>query len=120
MADNGALIIRGLFDAATLVRSREWQPLAEGVFISKIYETENSGPRAAFLRYLPGAAVSNHEHMGFEHILILHGTQVDGAKSYNAGTLVIHAPGSQHDLVAPEGCLALGVWEKPVVFTKNA
>lgn len=117
--DKNAVIVRGLFDAANLIASRDWQPLVEGVFISKIYETENSSPYAAFLHYLPGASVPNHQHMGFEHILILHGFQIDGEKIYNAGTLVIHSPGTQHHLSAPEGCIALGIWEKPVAFTSD-
>lgn len=117
MAFEQALIIKGLFDPAQLVATREWEPLAEGVFISKIYESDSHGARAAFLRYIPGASVPNHQHMGFEHILILDGWQMDGVTVYEAGTLVIHAPGTEHHLVAPEGCIALGVWERPVSFT---
>lgn len=116
MAFEGALILANLFKPAALLTTREWKPLTEGVFISAIYETENQGARAALLHYMPGASVPNHRHMGFEHILILDGWQKDGAVIYEAGTLVVHAPGSQHNLVAPEGCLALGIWEKPVAF----
>lgn len=113
------LIVENLFDPTTLIESREWQILAEGVFFSEIYDMENAGPRSAFLRYLPGASVPNHLHTGLEHILILHGSQTDGRRIYRAGTLVIHPPGTQHHLVSEEGCLALGVWEKPVAFTGN-
>lgn len=117
MGADTALIINNLFDPAALTAKCQWQPLTEGVFISKIYETENQGARAAFLRYLPGASVPNHQHMGFEHILILDGWQQDEETVYNVGTLVIHPPGTEHHLVAPEGCIALGIWEKPVAFT---
>ena len=112
-----AMIIEGLFNPAALIASRDWEPLAEGVFISPIYDMKNSGPRAAFLRYLPGASVPHHQHTGIEHILILQGSQKDGSTVYQAGTLVIHPPGTQHHLISEEGCLALGVWEKPVAFT---
>lgn len=119
MAFDRALIIQGLLDPKALAETREWQPLAEGVFISMIYEVENRGARAAFLRYLPGASVPNHQHTGFEHILILDGWQRDGETVYQAGTLVIHPAGTQHDLVAPEGCVALGIWERPVAFVSE-
>lgn len=115
-----ALIIEGLFTPLALIESRQWQTLAEGVFVSDIYDMENAGPRSAFLRYLPGASVPNHLHTGLEHILILHGSQTDGTRTYTAGTLVIHPPGTQHHLVSQEGCLALGVWEKPVAFTGSS
>lgn len=111
-----ALVIENLFDATALIASREWLPLVEGVFISPIYDMKESGPRAAFLRYLPGASVPHHQHLGLEHILILQGSQRDGPSVYKAGTLVIHPPGTQHYLVSEEGCLALGVWERPVAF----
>jgi len=116
-AIKNALIIDGLFDPTTLIESRAWQILAEGVYVSEIYDMGNAGPRSAFLRYMPDASVSNHLHTGLEHILILHGSQTDGSRIYRAGTLVIHPPGTQHHLVSQEGCLALGVWEKPVAFT---
>jgi anti-sigma factor ChrR (cupin superfamily) len=114
--DENAMIIENLFDAQTLIADREWRSLTEGVLISLIYDRDG-GSRAAFLHYQPGASVPNHRHMGFEHILILQGAQNDGEKTYRAGTLVIHPPGTQHHLVAPEGCLALGIWERAVAFT---
>lgn len=116
MVIDQALIVEGLLNPKSLLHTREWRPLTEGVFISTIYETGNHGSRAAFLRYLPGAAVPNHQHTGFEHILILDGWQMDGATLYEVGSLIIHPPGTEHDLVAPEGCIALGIWEKPVSF----
>lgn len=117
MGTDKPLIIKNLFDTHALTANCQWQPLTEGVYIAKIYEAENRGARSAFLRYLPGASVPNHEHLGFEHILILDGWQQDDETVYEAGTLVIHPPGTQHHLVAPEGCIALGIWEKPVSFT---
>lgn len=110
------LIVEGLFDAQTLLASRDWQPLTEGVFISAIYEEGASGARAAFLHYLPGAAVPLHLHAGIEHILILQGAQHDGDRIYKKGDLVIHGLDSRHQLSSPEGCLALGIWERPVSF----
>lgn len=110
------LILHNLFDCDQLLASRQWQSLREGVNISPIYTEDGLGPRAAFLHYLPGAQVPNHVHQGFEHILILHGSQIDGDQVYATGTLVIHTPESNHQIRSPEGCVALGIWEKPVRF----
>lgn len=111
-----SLIIEGLFEPARLVAEHAWEPLAEGVFTAPLYSAAKHGCRAALLHYLPGSKVGKHLHVGFEHILILQGSQIDGTEVYSAGTLVIHKPGSQHDLFSPEGCLALGIWEHPVEF----
>lgn len=116
MAEFEHYVLPGLFDKSRLIASREWQTLRDGVFISPIYQIDEMGPRAAFLHYTPGASVPNHVHQGFEHILILHGSQIDGEQVYGAGTLVIHGPASNHQINSPEGCVALGVWEKPVRF----
>lgn len=110
------LVLPGLFDPEQCIAQRDWQPLAEGVFISTLYETGDYSSRAALLHYLPGAQVASHQHAGFEHILILQGSQFDGDAMYEAGTLVIHKPDTRHTLYSPEGCIALGIWEKPVQF----
>ena len=109
-------ILEGLFEPDNLVEQRDWEVLRDGVNISVIYDEGRDGPRAAFLHYLPGASVPVHEHVGYEHILILSGTQQDGKNVYHKGTLVIHKPGSQHNIRSPEGCIALGIWQKPVKF----
>ena len=112
----GNMVLQHLFDEQFIVRTRQWQPLREGVNISPIYEVDEMGPRAAFLHYLPGASVPKHIHQGIEHILILHGSQIDGQVTYTTGTLVVHGPDTFHNIHSPEGCLALGIWEKPVKF----
>lgn len=117
MADfETSLVVSGLLDTQGLLTRFDWQPLAEGVFIATFYETGAHGSRAALLHYLPGASVASHQHSGFEHILILQGSQRDGDAVYRQGDLVIHKPGTHHTLHSPEGCIALGIWERPVVF----
>lgn len=110
------LIVNALFDKEALLEQRTWSPLCEDVFSSVIYESDSNNPKAAFLHYLPGASVPEHQHVGIEHILILHGSQIDGDKIYTPGTLVIHGPDTHHNLKSPEGCIALGIWQKPVMF----
>lgn len=111
----GCTVLDNIFDVEKLITERVWDVLREGVFISFIYNTEG-GAQAAFLHYLPGASIPRHVHTGFEHILILQGSQEDGEKTYQKGTLVIHRPDSSHEISSPEGCFALGIWEKPNTF----
>lgn len=109
-------VVEGLFDAEALLLQREWDVLREGVNISIIYDLGDQGPRAAFLHYVPGASVPVHEHIGYEHIIVLHGSQQDEKGIYGKGSLLIHSPESKHGVRSPEGCIALGIWQKPVRF----
>lgn len=113
---NDTLVIHELFNVQQLLTTRTWQPLREGVNISPIYADGEGGARAAFLHYLPGAVVDAHEHAGYEHILVLQGTQADEAREYTSGDLTIQPPGTRHRVVSAQGCVALAIWEKPVRF----
>ncbi len=109
-------LLQNIFDTERLEAEREWKPLRPGVDISIIYESDNEAPMAGFIRYQPGASVPAHMHKGFEHILILDGSQQDGKKTYSKGMLVIHTPGTCHNILSSQGCLALAIWQKPVEF----
>lgn len=91
-----------------------WQPFRPGVRIHWLYRTDDDGPAAALLRYEPGATVPLHEHLGWEHILILSGAQSDGHKRLPEGTLMISAPGTQHAIQSEDGCIALAIWQRQV------
>jgi anti-sigma factor ChrR (cupin superfamily) len=84
--------------------------------VSWIYGKDHDGPRAAFLRYQPGASVPTHEHLGYEHIFVLAGAQSDGTTRYPAGTFSVFPPGWHHAIESPEGCLALAIWTGPLAF----
>jgi anti-sigma factor ChrR (cupin superfamily) len=94
----------------------EWLPFHPGVDIHWLYREENGGPSAALIRFQPGASVPLHEHRGFEHIYILHGSQSDGNGCLRAGSLMVHLPGTRHSIVSQEGCLVLAIYEKPAEF----
>jgi predicted ChrR family anti-sigma factor len=96
----------------------EWQPFHPGVDIHWLYREENGGPSAALIRFQPGTSVPLHEHRGFEHIYILRGSQSDENGRLNAGSLMVHRPGTQHSIVSEEGCLVLAIYEKPAHFPK--
>ena len=107
------LILRDLFSATELDR-HDWQPFKAGIEIHVLYRTHAEGISAALLRYAPGARLQRHYHAGYEHILILSGSQIDDHGEHHAGTLLIHPPGTTHAIVSPRGCVVLAVWEKPV------
>ncbi len=93
-----------------------WQPFREGIEQVPLHEPAPSGLRAALLRYAPGASVPAHEHVGYEYILVLQGTQEDERGRHPAGTLLVNPPGSRHAVHSAEGCVVLAIWERPVQF----
>jgi anti-sigma factor ChrR (cupin superfamily) len=92
-----------------------WGSFREGIDIHRLYETAG-GPSAALLRYAPGAALQRHTHVGYEHIFILSGSQVDDSGEHAAGTLLVYEPGTSHTVRSPRGCTVLIIWERPVSF----
>jgi anti-sigma factor ChrR (cupin superfamily) len=93
-----------------------WSPFRPGIEIHRLAGQGDRGPASAILRYAPGASVPRHRHPGYEHILVLHGAQVDERGRHGAGCLVINPPGSEHAVHCPEGSIVLVLWEHPVVF----
>jgi anti-sigma factor ChrR (cupin superfamily) len=93
-----------------------WLAYKEGVDIFRLYGDGISGPTAALLRYHKGGEVPAHVHMGYEHILMLAGSQEDEHGIYNSGTLMINPPGTKHTVRSPAGCIVLAIYEKPVRF----
>ena len=92
-----------------------WEPFHPGISIVRLY-SETDGHSAALLRYDPGAGVPRHDHPGFEHILILSGSQIDERGVHPVGTLLVNPPGSSHEVNSPTGCIVLAIWEQPVHF----
>ena len=103
--------------AASLGEEDDWSPFRPGVSVRWLYRTDRDGPSAALLRYDPGASVPRHEHLGYEHIFVLHGSQSDERGHYPCGTLVVNRPGSSHAVTSADGCVVLIVWERGVRFT---
>jgi len=118
MAEPEARLVLGdlLRRAASLKDEPGWEELRPGVSIRRLYQAP-SGAAAALLRYQPGADIPAHEHLGYEHILVLDGAQSDEYGHYLAGTFVVNRPGSCHRVASEEGCVVLIVWERGVRFT---
>lgn len=94
----------------------EWHPFRPGVTAHWLYDEGNGGAAAVLLRYEPGARVALHEHVGYEHLLVLEGDQFDEDGSYPAGSFSIHPPGTRHSPGSVGGCIALLIYEKAVRF----
>ena len=93
-----------------------WGPFLPGIEIYRLYGDGIAGPTAALLRFEPGASVSLHEHTGYEHIIVLAGSQVDENTRAEAGTLIVNPPQSRHSVFTETGCIVLAIYEKPVAF----
>ena len=118
----GRFLLTGLFDGYEPPQ-QAFLPFAEGIEIVPVYGRDESGvelsetqPSAALLRYQPGAAVAAHRHPGFEHIIVLRGSQRDECGVYRRGDCIISAPGSRRSVRSDDGCLVLAIWNRPVRF----
>lgn len=106
--------------AASLKEEPGWQPFVPGIDVRWLYQTYPGGPAAALLRYEAGARSPLHQHLGFEHVLVLEGAQSDQFGCASAGTFTINPPGSSHSVFSETGCVVLIVWERGVRFLDGA
>lgn len=113
-------ILTGLTDIDVTQDQFEWEAFKEGIEISRIHDDKNEGPAAALLRYSAGAEAPMHLHVGYEHILILSGSQSDGVNVFSKGMLIISTPGSLHRIYSESGCIALAIWQSPVKFIEES
>lgn len=79
-----------------LGRVRWWRPLLRGARLAILSEDAATGTRLA-LAHMPGGKVfPRHEHLGFEHAVVLAGGYEDERGEFLAGDYVIYEPGSAH------------------------
>ncbi len=108
--------LHDLFHLAEHPDEIPWQPFKKGVDIHRLYGDGMVGPNAALLRFREASKIPLHEHPGFEHILVLAGSQRDQNGVISAGTLVISPPGSKHSVVSEAGCIVLAFYNDSVQF----
>ena len=116
---NGPVALTDLLTRSGDFSDRTWEDFRPGVEASWIYSNGDDGPAAAFLRYAAGAAIPWHWHPGYEHILVLEGSQSDENGLYRAGSVLISPPGTSHTVRSDEGCVVLAAWQKPVRFERD-
>jgi quercetin dioxygenase-like cupin family protein len=114
--DFPAIKLNDLFNLVARQAEIAWEPFRPGVDLHRIYGDGNSGSSAVLIRFQPGARVPRHEHDGYEHILVLSGSQQDENGVAAAGTLIVNPPGTSHSIFSPRGCIVLAIYEKPVRF----
>ena len=105
-----------LFDLASRLHEISWKPFGDGVEIHRLYGDGVTGPTAALIHFIKDAQIPRHYHEGYEHILILAGSQTDQNGKIEVGTLRIHPPGTSHSVVGQAGCVVLAIYEKAVTF----
>jgi anti-sigma factor ChrR (cupin superfamily) len=110
------LELKNLFQIGQNADSIPWQPFRDGVDIYRLYGDGAVGPTAALIRFRGEGRVPMDVHLGYEHILVLSGSQRDQNSTATAGTLMINAPGTRHSIVSESGCIVLAIYEKPVKF----
>ena len=93
-----------------------WSPFRPRIDVHRLYGDGESGAGAVLLRYQAGGCVPWHEHLGYEHILVLDGAQSDEHGCAEAGSLIINRPGTCHSVMSELGCIVLVIYEKPVRF----
>jgi anti-sigma factor ChrR (cupin superfamily) len=60
------------------------------------------------------------EHVGYEHIFVLAGSQQDENGVYGSGSFVVNPPGTRHKVSSKSGCIVLAIYEKPVRFVSDS
>jgi anti-sigma factor ChrR (cupin superfamily) len=111
--------LREIFNILQHEEDLPWSYFRDGVDIHRFYGDGINGPTAALIRFRKEARVPMHLHTGWEHILVLAGTQTDQNGTIGPGTLRIHPPGTYHSVVSHAGCIVLAIYEKPVKFLES-
>ena len=98
------------------VAQTPWEPTPyPGVDVKVLYR-DPSGTTTSLTRMAPGAVLPAHRHVGLEQSYVLEGTLVDDDGACTAGNYVWRRPGSVHKAWSPDGCLVLGIFERPNEF----
>jgi len=113
---DSVLKLTDLFHVSGWQHRIPWKPFKPSVEIYRLYGDGVTGPTAVLLRFQPGGRVALHEHIGYEHIIVLAGSQVDENSRTEAGTLIINPPGTSHSVLSETGCIVLAIYEQPVKF----
>lgn len=112
------IVMTDIMDMAARADTLDWQAFRDGVELFQIYGVMGAdGPSACLLRFQPGAKVPRHAHTGYEHIIVLAGGQTDDRGTYEAGTVLISPPGTDHAIVSEHGCIVLAIYQAPVSFS---
>ena len=106
--------------ASHYVRSAEleWEKMGSfgGVEMKVLYQDENSGLFTGLFRLSPGATIPLHEHTDVEQTFLLEGTFQDEDGVAQPGDFIWRPAGNRHTAYSPDGCVFLGIFQKPNKF----
>lgn len=109
--------LRALSSRYVDVADLPWTPTRfKGVDMKMLMEDKETGLMTALVRFAPGAALPDHEHVELEQTYVLEGSLEDHEGVATAGNYVWRPAGSRHDAHAPNGCIALSFFLKPNKF----
>lgn len=108
-------VFRSGFDLTELDWTTWSEPGRSGVQRYPLWipsETEDSV--GMLVRYPAGAHGDYHEHLGYELMLVLHGTlEHSNGQTFAAGDLIVEEPGTFHRMASAEGATILAIRTKP-------
>ena len=91
-----------------------------GVEIKVLMQDAETGMTTSLTRLAPGAELPDHTHVGIEQTFVLEGTLEDSEGAVTSGNFVWRPAGSRHVASSTDGCLLLGVFQKPNKFHDQA
>jgi anti-sigma factor ChrR (cupin superfamily) len=99
------------------VAALPWSPTRfPGVDMRILMEDKETGLMTALVRFAPGAALPDHEHVELEQTWVLEGALEDDEGVATAGNYVWRPAGNRHYARAPKGCICLSFFLKPNIF----
>jgi predicted ChrR family anti-sigma factor len=100
------------------VRPRWWRLLLGGARMALVANDPATGTRLAIGRMPGGLVFPRHEHLGFEHAVVLSGGYDDERGEFLAGDFAVYEPGSEHGPHTLDGdpCWILFRLDGPVRF----
>jgi len=97
-----------------------WQPTRfPGIKMKMLWQDADSEAFTALFLLEPGASLPRHRHTGVEQTFVLEGSLVDEDGTCTAGNFVWRRSGSVHAAHSPDGCLTIGVFQKPNEFLEE-
>lgn len=88
----------------------------EGVEMKVLYQDAGSGLFTGLFRLAPGASIPLHEHTDIEQTFMLEGTFQDEDGVARPGDFIWRPAGNRHTAHSPDGCIFLGIFQKPNKF----
>lgn len=81
----------------------DWQPVAEGVLVKRLFVNDQQGTVTTLVRLLPGAIIPRHRHRGVEQCLVLEGDLSVAETALGAGDYHCAPAGSVHEPLRSAG-----------------